>query len=168
MKRRMPAQPVPVRKLSLPTLAATRKWGRALGRAISEGPVFIALDGELGAGKTTLVRAIGEGLKLPEPAQVTSPTFAIQHVYEGGRLPVYHFDFYRLGALDELPDIGWDDLLGENAVVIAEWAEKFPEALPPDRIEILLSHASRGRKAKAALVGAAAISPAFSRWLGRS
>jgi len=152
--------------IHLKTLDNTWMLGSTLGRAVTRGPVFVALSGELGAGKTTFTRAFCEGNGLPDLAQVTSPTFAIQHVYEGGKLPVHHFDFYRLGAVDELPDLGWDGLLGEDAAVIAEWSDRFPEALPPDRIEIALSHEGAGRKAVVRLAGRAAEDPAIVRWLG--
>lgn len=155
--------------IRLKTLENTWILGSTLGRAVRGGPVFIALNGELGAGKTTLTRAFCEGLGVPDLTLVTSPTFAIQHVYEGGKLPVHHFDFYRLGAVDELPDLGWDDLLREDVAVIAEWSDKFPEALPPGRIEIGLSHtdgAETGRQAVVRLLGRAAENAALRGWLG--
>lgn len=158
--------------IRLKTPENTWLLGTTLGRLASagSGPLFIALSGELGAGKTTFTRAFCEGFGIRDVTQVTSPTFAIQHVYEGGSRPVHHFDFYRLSAVDELPDLGWDDLLREDAVVIAEWSDRFPEALPPGRIEIGLSHlegaGETGRQAAVRLAGRAAEDPALREWIG--
>ena len=92
----------------------------------------IALVGGLGAGKTHwtkgFVAALGSG------AEVTSPTFGLVHEYPGGRLQVYHCDFYRLDSADELVALGWDEYIEAGGVIIAEWGDKFPELLPPDAI----------------------------------
>ncbi len=105
----------------------------ALGReAAAEGRPgsVIALVGGLGAGKTHwtkgFVAGIGSG------ADVTSPTFGLLHEYPGGRLPVFHLDFYRLESAAELIALGWDELLDQGGVIIAEWGDKFPELLPPE------------------------------------
>ena len=90
----------------------------------------IALVGGLGAGKTHWTK--GFVAAMGDPAAVTSPTFSLVHEYRGGRLPVFHFDFYRLDAASELLALGWDEYLDEGGVVIIEWADKFPELLPPD------------------------------------
>ena len=90
----------------------------------------LALVGDLGAGKTHFTKGIVAGLGCDAP--VTSPTFTLVHEYTGGRLPVFHFDFYRLESADELLNIGWDDYLDARGLVIVEWADKFPELLPED------------------------------------
>lgn len=103
----------------------------ALGQAAAEsagpGTVF-ALVGDLGAGKTHWTKGLAAGLGFT--GEVTSPTFALAHEYRGGRLPVFHFDFYRISSVDELYGMGWDEYLDQDGVIIAEWAGKFPEFLP--------------------------------------
>ena len=86
----------------------TEELGRRLGERVAPGTV-IAYTGDLGAGKTAFTRGLARGLGVP--GQVTSPTFTIVNEYEGGRLPLFHFDMYRLGSADELFDIGWEDYL---------------------------------------------------------
>ena len=81
----------------------------------------IAYTGDLGAGKTAFTRGLAQGLGVP--GQVTSPTFTIVNEYEGGRLPLFHFDMYRLGSADELFDIGWEDYLARGGVCAVEWSE---------------------------------------------
>ncbi len=105
----------------------------ALGREIASGLCggeILALVGGLGAGKTHLTKGLAEGLGCG--AEATSPTFALLHEYPGGRLPLAHLDFYRLGSADELLAIGWDELLDQGGVVVAEWADRFPEVMPPE------------------------------------
>ena len=93
------------------------------------GGEILALCGDLGAGKTHFVKGIVLGLG-GVPQDVTSPTFTLVHEYQACRLPVFHFDFYRLEAESELRNIGWDDYLREDGVLLIEWAERFPDALP--------------------------------------
>jgi len=106
----------------------TFEHGRLLGATLLGGEV-LALDGDLGAGKTQFVKGLAAGLGCPDG--VTSPTFTLVHEYTGGRLPLFHFDFYRLELEDEVLRIGLDDYLGARGVVAVEWAEKFPALLPP-------------------------------------
>ena len=101
--------------------------GRMAAAMVQSGSV-IALVGGLGAGKTHWTKGFVAGLG--SAAEVTSPTFGLVHEYSGGRLEVFHFDFYRLESADELLAVGWDEYLEENGVVIAEWGDKFPEILP--------------------------------------
>ncbi len=104
---------------------------QALGaRAAAEARAgdVIALVGGLGAGKTHWTKGFVAGLG--SQAEVTSPTFGLVHEYPGGRLPVFHLDFYRLENESELLAIGWDELLDQDAVIIAEWADRFPAMLP--------------------------------------
>ncbi|MEI8038709.1 MAG: tRNA (adenosine(37)-N6)-threonylcarbamoyltransferase complex ATPase subunit type 1 TsaE [Verrucomicrobiota bacterium] len=103
----------------------------ALGRATAVGVrpgVVIALVGGLGAGKTHWTKGLVAGLG--SSAEVTSPTFGLVHEYPGGRLPVFHLDFYRLESAQELIALGWDEYLEAGGVIIAEWGDKFPELLP--------------------------------------
>ena len=113
-------------------------WGEEFGRA-AEPPLVVALGGELGAGKTTLVRAICHGYGVT--SEVTSPTFALVHEYLGGRSPVFHLDLYRLRGPDDLTNIGWDDIISSMALVLVEWPERAGNRLPPDHLPIALEHA---------------------------
>lgn len=88
---------------------------------------IIAFSGDLGAGKTAFTRGIATGLGITE--RVTSPTFTIVNEYTGGRLPLFHFDMYRLGGSDELFDIGWEDYLARGGVCVVEWSETIADAL---------------------------------------
>jgi tRNA threonylcarbamoyladenosine biosynthesis protein TsaE len=106
---------------------AMEQLGRAAAVEALPGSV-IALVGGLGAGKTHWTKGFVAGIG--SPADVTSPTFGLIHEYPGGRLPVFHLDFYRLDSPEELLALGWDEYLENNGVVIAEWADKFPELLP--------------------------------------
>jgi tRNA threonylcarbamoyladenosine biosynthesis protein TsaE len=116
---------------------ATRALGAALGRALAPGDV-VALVGELGAGKTELVRGVCAGAEVPE-REVSSPTFAIVATYHG-RIPVHHADLYRLADEDELHATGFADLLGGTGALLVEWADRIPGALPPERLEVRLAH----------------------------
>lgn len=124
--------------LSLPTRRATRRLGRALARALAPGDAII-LSGPLGAGKTFLVRGLCRALGLPEHEPVQSPTFTL--VRELPTQPrVIHADLYRLSSLEEAEQLGLLEQRDTGAVLLAEWAERFPEALGPDcltlRIEL--------------------------------
>jgi tRNA threonylcarbamoyladenosine biosynthesis protein TsaE len=122
--------------------AATNALGREIGRAVSAGGV-IALVGDLGAGKTTLTQGIVEGLGYEQ--EVTSPTFSLVQEYLGGRLEVFHFDFYRVEQERELLDLGWDDYLDREGVVIVEWPGLHPDLLPKQTRWLQLSHQEAGR-----------------------
>jgi len=113
----------------LPTPEDTVAFGRAISGTLEAGAV-LALCGELGSGKTHFVKGLAEGLDAGSEA--TSPTFTLIHEYRGGRLLLYHVDWYRLDNAAELAAIGFDDCLAGNGVVVVEWADKFPEALPHD------------------------------------
>ncbi len=105
--------------------------GEALGRSLEAGSV-VALNGDLGAGKTHFSKGVVRGLGSDDP--VSSPTFSLVHEYRSGRLPVFHFDFYRIESAEELIQIGWDDYLDEEGVLLVEWAEKFPDLLPDESL----------------------------------
>ena len=104
----------------------TEALGAALARRLLPGTV-IAYRGDLGAGKTAFTRGLARGLGVKE--SVTSPTYTIVNEYPGGRLPLFHFDMYRLGSADELFDIGWEDYLERGGVCAVEWSENVEEAL---------------------------------------
>ena len=104
----------------------TEELGCRLGERLAPGTV-IAYTGDLGAGKTAFTRGLARGLGIA--AQVTSPTFTIVNEYEGGRLPLFHFDMYRLGGSDELFDIGWEDYLARGGVCAVEWSENVDDAM---------------------------------------
>ena len=104
----------------------TEAIGAALGEQLQPGTV-IAYEGDLGAGKTAFTRGLARGLGCRE--QVTSPTYTIVNEYLGGRLPLFHFDMYRLRCADDLWDIGWEDYLDRRGVCAVEWSENVREAL---------------------------------------
>ena len=104
----------------------TQALGKKLAESLRPGDV-IAYFGDLGAGKTAFTRGIAEGLGVSE--QVTSPTYTIVNEYLSGRLPLFHFDMYRLGSSDELFDIGWEDYLARGGVCAVEWSENVEDAL---------------------------------------
>ena len=111
--------------------AETEAVGASLAATLEPGSV-IAFTGDLGAGKTAFTRGLAKGLGIEE--RVTSPTFTIVNEYEGGRLPLFHFDMYRLGSADELFDIGWEDYLARGGVCAVEWSENIADALEEDTI----------------------------------
>ena len=117
----------------------TEALGEKLGRRLTGGEV-LAYTGDLGAGKTAFTRGLARGLGITE--RVTSPTFTIVNEYEGGRLPLFHFDLYRLGSAEELFDIGWEDYLARNGVCAVEWSENAEDALE-DPILIDISRGER-------------------------
>ena len=114
----------------MPTFATeddTVAHGKIVAAHLGAGDV-LALVGDLGAGKTHFTKGIVAGLGCD--AAVTSPTFTLVHEYRSGRLPVFHFDFYRLESPGELFNIGWDDYLDARGITVVEWADKFPDLLP--------------------------------------
>ena len=104
----------------------------------------VALVGDLGAGKTEFVKGLAAALG--SPAVVTSPTFTLIHEYLGGRLPLYHMDFYRLSSEDELNEIGFDDYLSQAGICAVEWANRFPERIPSAAIWVTLSIAENNER----------------------
>jgi tRNA threonylcarbamoyladenosine biosynthesis protein TsaE len=113
------------------------RWGEQLGRA-AQPPLIVTITGDLGAGKTTLVKAICRGYGVTD--DVTSPTFTLVHQYASARSAVYHLDLYRLRSPDELTNLGWDEILSREALVLIEWPEHAGERLPHAHLPISLQH----------------------------
>ena len=111
----------------------TEALGARLANALTGGAV-VAFTGDLGAGKTAFVSGMARALGVEE--RVTSPTFTIVNEYEGGRLPLFHFDMYRLDSADELFHIGWEDYLARGGVCAVEWSENVAEAMEADAIRV--------------------------------
>jgi tRNA threonylcarbamoyladenosine biosynthesis protein TsaE len=122
------------RTITIPDLHATETFGRRLGEVLFPGAV-IALVGQLGAGKTHLTRAIAEGLGVKNPAIVNSPTFVLIQEYPA-RLPIYHFDAYRLSGPREFAELGVDEYFRGDGVSIVEWADKVEVTLPNEHLRI--------------------------------
>ena len=109
----------------------TEKIAYALAEKLHGGEI-ITLDGDLGAGKTAFVRGLAAGLGISD--RVVSPTFTIVNEYSGERLPLFHFDVYRIGSPDEMYDIGWEDYLDRGGVTVIEWAVNIEEILKDEKI----------------------------------
>jgi tRNA threonylcarbamoyladenosine biosynthesis protein TsaE len=122
------------RIVEIADLATTEAFGRRLGEHLFAGAV-IALVGQLGAGKTHLTRAIAEGLGIKNPALVNSPTFVLIQEYPA-RLPIYHFDAYRLSGAQEFAELGVDEYFQGEGVCVVEWADKVQVTLPPEHVRI--------------------------------
>jgi tRNA threonylcarbamoyladenosine biosynthesis protein TsaE len=122
-------------------LALTREelvaWGEAFGRA-AHAPLLVTLAGELGTGKTTLAQAICRGYGVTD--EVTSPTYALVHEYRSPRGKVYHLDLYRLEREDELTNVGWDEIVDANALVLVEWPARAGTRLPAGHVPIDLEY----------------------------
>ena len=145
-------------RIALPDLDATRRFGRRLGEIAEPGDI-ITLSGDLGAGKTTLTQAIGEGLQVPADHYITSPTFSLLHEYPG-RLPLYHMDFYRLQSEDEVLELGVEEYLEGGGLCVIEWPDRLGTLLPAERLQLELSHT--GPTSRLAL-----LTPFGTRWLER-
>lgn len=113
----------------------TRALGRRLAERLQAGDVLL-LYGDLGAGKSEMTRGIAEGLGVSGP--VTSPSFTILNVYEDGRIPLYHFDWYRLESAEELYEMGMDEYLGGDGIAVVEWPTQCPEAIPEAHLAVKL------------------------------
>ena len=132
--------------VSLPTRRATRRLGAALAVVLCPGDLIV-LEGDLGAGKTFLVRGIARGLGVPAKKAITSPTFTLIHELEA-RHPLLHADLYRLGDPDELVELGIMERIGGDAVVLVEWGDRFRDALGNEGLWIWLRLAGDGRTAR--------------------
>ncbi|MGA2965347.1 MAG: tRNA (adenosine(37)-N6)-threonylcarbamoyltransferase complex ATPase subunit type 1 TsaE [Terriglobales bacterium] len=115
----------------------TIAFGRKLASELSP-PLIVLLRGDLGAGKTTLVKGIAEGFQAARADDVTSPTFTLVHEYGGPRTTLYHIDLYRIETQRQLETLGLDDLLAPNTILLIEWGEKFPRLARDQNLEITL------------------------------
>jgi tRNA threonylcarbamoyladenosine biosynthesis protein TsaE len=118
----------------------TIAFGRKLAAELSP-PLIVLLRGDLGAGKTTLVKGIAEGFDAALAEEVTSPTFTLVHEYRGPRVTLYHIDLYRIDTQRDLETLGLDDLLAPNCILLIEWGEKFPRFEHEKNVEIMLEQA---------------------------
>ena len=117
---------------------ATEQFGCSLGQLLLPGD-FISLHGELGAGKTRLAGGIARGLGVDPALPVTSPTYTLLNIYQG-RIPLYHFDLYRLHGDDDVLDLGFSDYFSGNGVSLVEWSERLHAELPAVRLEIFMKY----------------------------
>jgi tRNA threonylcarbamoyladenosine biosynthesis protein TsaE len=127
--------------VSSPTITHSTEETIAFGRALAlelSPPLLVLLRGDLGAGKTTLVKGIVEGFEAASPDQVTSPTFTLIHEYRSPRAMLYHIDLYRIDTERELETLGLDDLLAPDSILLIEWGEKFPRLCRDRDMEITL------------------------------
>jgi tRNA threonylcarbamoyladenosine biosynthesis protein TsaE len=115
----------------------TIAYGRALSAELNP-PLIVLLRGNLGAGKTTLVKGIAEGFEAARADDVTSPTFTLIHEYRSSRITIYHIDLYRIDTDRELETLALDDLLAPTSILLIEWGEKFPRLMRDRDIEITL------------------------------
>jgi tRNA threonylcarbamoyladenosine biosynthesis protein TsaE len=124
----------------------TTAAGEAFAATLRPGDC-VALIGDLGAGKTHFVKGLCRGLGVPDAeARVTSPTFILVNEYAGGRLPVFHLDAYRLSGAGELWEIGFDEMLDAGGVVLVEWADRVPEAIPATAKAVRFEHGDGDRR----------------------
>lgn len=131
------------RTWSIESVEAMEKLGEQLGQEMTE-PMVIALVGPLGAGKTHLTKGVARGLGFR--GEVTSPTFSLVQEYHGGRLPLFHFDLYRLKSSAEVLAMGWDDFLDQRGVMLAEWGDLFPELFDENDRMIRIEVCENGRE----------------------
>jgi len=128
----------------------TAEWAAELAKTLKPG-CFIAVDGELGAGKTAFAKGVARGLGVRET--IVSPTFTFLRAYESGRLPLYHFDVYRISGTEELDDIGFFDYMEGDGICVCEWAELIAGELPEKRLEIRIERVDGGGTRKLTLSG---------------
>lgn len=122
-----------------PDLPTLQRWGVDVGKRLQR-PIVITFAGDLGAGKTTLVRAICDGLGVVPLEQVTSPTFALVQSYAAPGGTVTHCDLYRLRSAAELDQLGWDEIVAQASVLLIEWPERARDTLPAGTVAITLAH----------------------------
>lgn len=132
-----------MKKIFLENEESTKKIGEIIGEKLFNGAI-LCLNGDLGAGKTTLTKSIAKALRIDE--DITSPTFTIVNEYTDGSIPLYHFDVYRIGEADEMYDIGFDEYINSDGVCIIEWSSIIRDILPKERLEINLNYSGMGRE----------------------
>jgi tRNA threonylcarbamoyladenosine biosynthesis protein TsaE len=139
------------REITTQSAEETVAFGRTLVELLSP-PKLVLLRGDLGAGKTTLVKGIAAGFEAADEEDVTSPTFTLVHEYRGPRANLYHIDLYRVDTQRELETLGLDDLRSDGSVLLIEWGEKFPRLLRERDVEISLERdGENARKIRIAL-----------------
>lgn len=121
----------------------TVEYGERLSKLIKKGDI-ICFFGDLGAGKTTMIKGIARGLNVKR-ARVNSPTFVLMNVYEG-RLPIYHFDLYRLKGNENIASTGYDEFLYDEGVALVEWADHFGDLMPDEYLKVELKHRDLHRR----------------------
>lgn len=129
-----------IKRILIEDEEALYSFGLKLAESLKPGDI-ISLIGDLGAGKTTLTKAIAKGLGIEE--MITSPTFTIVQEYEGGRLPLYHFDVYRICHIEEMYELGYEEYFYGQGVCVVEWANLIQELIPADRIKISLAYGEK-------------------------
>ena len=122
-------------KIETKSAQETFALGEKIGRQARPGQIY-TLTGDLGVGKTVFTQGVARGLGITEP--ISSPTFTIVQIYESGRLPLYHFDVYRIGDIEEMEEIGYDDYFFGQGICLIEWADLIGEILPSDIISVTI------------------------------
>lgn len=128
------------KKIVIKNEEETKKFGEQLCEKLTAGSI-VALTGDLGTGKTTLTKAIAAGLGVTDV--ITSPTFNIVKQYDSGRLPLYHFDVYRIGDVDEMYEIGYEEYFFGEGVCVIEWADLIEEIIPEDAMRIEIEYGEK-------------------------
>jgi len=134
-----------MREVTTHSAEETIAFGRTLAETLAP-PKLVVLRGELGSGKTTLVKGIAEAFDAASEEDVTSPTFTLVHEYRSPRVNVYHIDLYRVDTQRELETLGLDDLIAENSVLLIEWGEKFPRFERERDVEIVLKRVGESER----------------------
>jgi len=134
-----------MREVTTHSAEETIAFGRTLAETLAP-PKLVVLRGELGSGKTTLVKGIAEAFHAASEEDVTSPTFTLVHEYRSPRVNVYHIDLYRVDTQRELETLGLDDLIAENSVLLIEWGEKFPRFERERDVEIVLERVGESER----------------------
>jgi tRNA threonylcarbamoyladenosine biosynthesis protein TsaE len=134
-----------LREITTHSAEETIAFGRTLAELLTP-PKLVLLRGDLGAGKTTLVKGIAATFEAAEEEDVTSPTFTLVHEYRGPRASLFHIDLYRIDTARELQTLGLDDLRSEDSILLIEWGEKFPRLLRERDIEISLQREGEGSR----------------------
>ena len=140
-----PTPPALLREVVTHSPDETIAFGRALAGLLAP-PKVVLLRGDLGAGKTTLVKGIAAAFEAAEEEDVTSPTFTLIHEYRGPRSTLYHIDLYRIDTPRELETLALDDLRSENSILLIEWGEKFPRLVRERDVEIVLERVSENER----------------------
>ena len=128
------------KKIVIKNEEETKKFGEKLCEKLTAGSI-VALTGDLGTGKTTLTKAIAAGLGVTDV--ITSPTFNIVKQYDSGRLPLYHFDVYRIGDVDEMYEIGYEEYFFGDGVCVIEWVDLIEEIIPDDAVRIEIEYGEK-------------------------